>query len=78
LPKWKATRGEKSKAYRRIQVCARNIADCVNHGEHDQTEGECDPDVRNCAAGRFIDHNRAGAGEDESKRPDKFRRELHV
>jgi hypothetical protein len=32
--------------------------------------------MRNCTAGRFVDHNRARPGEDESERPDEFRREL--
>jgi hypothetical protein len=30
--------------------------------------------MRDRAAGRFVDYNRASASEDESKRPDEFRR----
>jgi hypothetical protein len=57
-------------------VRAGNVADCVNHCEHDQTEGQRDANMRNCTARRFIDHNRAGPGKDETERPHEFRHKL--
>jgi hypothetical protein len=45
-------------------VRAGNVTDCVNHCEDDQTKGQRDANMRNCAASRFVDRNRACAGED--------------
>src|SRR4029077_4886460 len=57
---------------------AGNVADCVNHCENDQTKGQRDANMGDCAASRFIDHNRARPGENQSKRPNEFRRKtLH-
>ena len=55
---------------------AGNVTDCVNHCEHHQTKGQRNANMRHCAAGRFVDHNCACAGEDESEGPDEFRREI--
>lgn len=55
------------------------VSKCVDHRENDQSECQCDADVRDGAATGFVDHDGAGAGEDERKRADKLRAEfLHI
>ena len=54
---------------------AADIAERVNHREHNQTERQRDADVCDRAAANFIDNDRARASEDECESPDEFRRE---
>ncbi len=51
----------------------RDVSKCVDHRQNNQAECNRDPDMRNGAAANLIDHDCAGASENESKRPDYFR-----
>ena len=51
---------------------AGNIADCVNHCEHDQTEAQRYADMRNCAAADFVNYDCASTRKDQRERSDKF------
>ena len=70
------SRGEKSERDRRVQVRAGDIAERVDHREHDESEGERDADMRDRAAGGVVDDDRAGAREDEGEGAEKFRKEF--
>ena len=53
-----------------------HIAECVNHRHHHEAKRQRDADMCHRASGYVVDHNRAGAGENERKRADEFRGEL--
>jgi len=66
--KRKALRGEKSPDSPQDLGARRKCLRLYNHCEHYQTEGQRNADMRNCTASRFVDHNRARPGKDESER----------
>ena len=53
-------------------MSARDVADRVNHGKHDQPEGERDTDVGDRAGGHIINDDGSGAGKDEREGAEKL------
>ncbi len=54
-----------------VEVCARDVTDRVDHGHDHEAEGDRDADVSELVR-LCVDHDCAGAGEDERKRPDRL------
>ena len=53
-------------------MCAADIAERVNHRQHNEAEGERDANVRNRAAADFIDDDCARPGKHEGERAKEF------
>ena len=64
--------GEKPDRHGGINVRTRDVSNRVNHRQHDEAESKCHSHMRHRAAGYAIDHDRAGAGEHEAERSQKF------
>src|SRR5262249_25650382 len=58
---------EEADRHRGIEVGTRHVADRVDHGQHDQAEGQGDADMGYGAAAHVVDDDGAGAGEDDSE-----------
>ena len=72
LTNLETSRNAKADRHGRINMRAGNIAERVNHRQHDQTKSERNAYVRDDAAAYLINHNCARAGENERKRTDEF------
>ena len=55
-----------------IQMRAADIAEGIDHRQHDEAEGEGDAHVGDGSAGGVVDDDGAGAGEDEGEGADGF------
>ncbi len=55
-----------------VQMRAGDVAEGVDHRHHHQTECQRDADVRDRPARNVVDHDRAGAGEDEAEGAEKL------
>ena len=55
-----------------IEVCARDIAERVDHGHDHESEGEGDARVADDPAEGVIAHDGPGAGEDEGEGSEEF------
>jgi len=72
LPPRKTARGEKADRHSGIEMCARDVAHRINHGEHDEAEGKRDADVRNAAAGNVVDDDSSRACKNEAEGAEKL------
>src|SRR4029077_6361713 len=55
---------------------ARNVSQGVNHGQHDQAEGQRDPHMGNASPTDFVNYDRASPREHEREGPETFSREF--
>ena len=53
-------------------MCPRDIANRVDHREHDQTECQRDSDVRNRASAHLVNDDRSSPSEHEREGADEF------
>ena len=71
-PPREATGEGKANGDRWVEMATRDIAERVNHGQHDQSKRQGDPDVGDGSSRNLVNDNRSGPGEDEAEGPEKL------
>ena len=66
------THDREGERHGRVEMCAGDVPDRVDHHHDHEAERDRDADVPECSRLR-VDHHRAGAGENESKSADRLR-----
>ena len=71
-PAGKAPRDKETERDSRVKMTSRNVAQRVNHRQHDQAKGQRDSDVRNRAPGFHIDNDCPRTGKDKRESSKRF------
>lgn len=72
VPGREPTCGPEADGDGRVEMCAGDVADGVDHRHDNESEGEGDADVGNGAAGEVIHDDSAGPREDEREGPNEL------
>ena len=67
-----APRRSEGDSHSRVQVRAADVAERVNHRQHDEAKSERDACMGDGSAAGIIDDDRASSGKDEGERAEEF------